>query len=187
MLALTDSMTIGIVLTLVFGAMFLYLYNRVAQLERRVDLTETLLLDLKTATGNTLMSLSNQQSYNLPRESNYNNVEEETLEPLSQKQNEEVNEVEVLEEISNEDFYKNVLSEAVSKVEDNLATETTKVNVNYESMSLKELKVLAKDRDVTIPSGAHKKDIISLLKNGNETENDNMNTMFTTSLAENNM
>ena len=43
---LSDSLTIGVLLILVFGAVSFYLYSRMSQTERRVGLLENLLMDL---------------------------------------------------------------------------------------------------------------------------------------------
>jgi hypothetical protein len=43
----TESLTIGITLTLVFGAVCFYLYSRLVQNEKRVSLIESILLDVK--------------------------------------------------------------------------------------------------------------------------------------------
>jgi hypothetical protein len=50
MSALGDSLTVGIVLTLIFGAVCFYLYSRMNQNEKRVSLLENLLLSLKIST-----------------------------------------------------------------------------------------------------------------------------------------
>ena len=47
---LGDSLTVGIVLALVFGAVCFYLYSRMSQNEKRVGLLENLLLSLKMST-----------------------------------------------------------------------------------------------------------------------------------------
>jgi hypothetical protein len=47
---LGDSLTVGIVLTLIFGAVCFYLYSRMGQNEKRVGLLENLLLSLKMST-----------------------------------------------------------------------------------------------------------------------------------------
>jgi hypothetical protein len=52
---MSESLTIGIILTLVFGAIFYYLYSRVGQSEKRVSLLENILLDLKVAMESTLI------------------------------------------------------------------------------------------------------------------------------------
>lgn len=52
---MSESLTIGIILTLVFGAMFYYIYSRVGQSEKRVSLLENILLDLKVAMESSLI------------------------------------------------------------------------------------------------------------------------------------
>lgn len=52
---LSESLTIGIILTLVFGAVFYYLYSRLIQSEKRVSLLENILLDLKVAMESSLI------------------------------------------------------------------------------------------------------------------------------------
>lgn len=47
---LSDSLLVGILVTLVFGAICFYLYSRITQTEKRVNLLEKLLLDLKIRT-----------------------------------------------------------------------------------------------------------------------------------------
>lgn len=51
---ITDALVIGIVLTLVFAAVGYYLYSRTIQLEKKVGLMETILLDLKVQTEQAL-------------------------------------------------------------------------------------------------------------------------------------
>jgi hypothetical protein len=137
------------VLALVFGALCFYLYSRITQLEKRVGLTENILLDLKMATENTLMSMAQQES---PEQ--YHRVE-----PISEPTPIEKEEV---ENISDEDFYKSVLQQVAQEVP--LATTASGVEVNYEAMSLKELKAAAKERSLHITKDMNKKDFILALK-----------------------
>jgi hypothetical protein len=148
---LSDALTIGMVLALVFGALCFYLYSRIAQMEKRVGLTENILLDLKMATENTLMSMSMSQQ---DSHEQYHRVE-----PISGPTPIEKEEV---ENITDEDFYKSVLQQASQEVP--LAVSTTAVEVNYEAMSLKELKSLSKERSIHITKDMNKKDFIVALK-----------------------
>jgi len=101
---LSDSLTVGLVLTLIFGALVFYLYTRIGQVEKRVSLTENILLDLKMATENTLMAMSPPS---------YASVSEvERVEPISSP--EPMKEEEV-EEVNEEEFYKTVLEQAAQK------------------------------------------------------------------------
>jgi hypothetical protein len=47
MTSLSDTLTIGLVLVLLFGAVALYLYTRIQQAEQKITLLESILLDLK--------------------------------------------------------------------------------------------------------------------------------------------
>lgn len=152
---LTDSLTVGLVLTLIFGALVFYLYTRIGQVEKRVSLTENILLDLKMATENTLMAMS-PPSYAPVHE--VERIEAVSApEPMMDEEVEEVNE---------EEFYKTVLEQAAQKpVETPAILESgSKIEVNYESMTLKELKDEAKRNGVKVGANAHKKDIIDALK-----------------------
>jgi hypothetical protein len=155
---LSDSLTVGLVLALIFGALVFYLYTRIGQIEKRVSLTENILLDLKMATENTLMAMSAAP----PMHSHIHEVER--VEPVSAPQPVEKEEV---EEVVDEDFYKSVLEQAQTKTEAPVAHESVqglKVDANYEAMTLKELKDEAKRRGVKLGTNPHKKDVIDALK-----------------------
>jgi hypothetical protein len=63
MMAISDGVVIGVVLGLVFTAVCYYLYNRQAQLERKVGLMENILLDLKVTTEQTLLSATEPREH----------------------------------------------------------------------------------------------------------------------------
>jgi len=164
---LSDALTIGLVLALVFGALFFYIYTRLGQVEKRVSLTENILLDLKIATENTIMSMSAPPEGS-PASASASHHEEQLRHELQQEQQQ--NE----EQAPDEEFYKQVLQQAVAVPSDaptatlDETQASAKVDVNYESMTLKELKALAKQRSVNVPASAHKKDVIDLLKRQNQ-------------------
>ena len=159
---LTDSLTVGLVLTLIFGALVFYLYTRIGQVEKRVSLTENILLDLKMATENTLMAMS-PPSYVSDHGHGHSQEMERVDAPEPMKEEE-------VEEVNEEEFYKTVLEQAAQKPNDapvsGSATmeSTSKLEVSYESMTLKELKDEAKRKGVKVSANAHKKDIIDALK-----------------------
>ena len=157
---LSDSLTVGLVLTLIFGALIFYLYTRIGQIEKRVSLTENILLDLKMATENTLMAMSSPSMHMVEHEHEVQHVE-----PISAG---EPIEKEAIEEVNEEDFYKNILEQAQNKMAEapveHESVQGVKVDVNYEAMTLKELKDEAKRRGVKLGASPHKKDIIDALK-----------------------
>lgn len=172
---LSDALTIGLVIILVFGAISFYLYSRIGQVEKRVSLTENILLDLKMATENTLMAMGGAHQAH--------GVEEHpdaTVVNVGAPVKEE-------EHVNDEDFYKSVLEQSAAAVTaGSIKTEAemvaaptstddipflsgsqssgSKVDVNYESMTLKELKALVKQRGIAAGNATHKKDYIDLLR-----------------------
>jgi hypothetical protein len=166
---LSDALTIGIVLALVFGALFFYLYSRVSQAEKRVSLSENILLDLKMATENAFMQ-KGLAGYSAEAE------EEEELpdriQPVSAPEPLESSDMEEMTEskIPDENFYKSVMAHAAESVEvvgrDTPLEETPirSSEPNYEGFTRKELKALAEQRGVTVSAHAQKKDLIEALR-----------------------
>jgi hypothetical protein len=150
---LSDALTVGLVLTLIFGALFFYLYTRIGQVEKRVSLTENILLDLKMATENTLMAMGPPPHMHVH--------EIDHIEPISAPEPIQKEEV---EEVNEEDFYKTVMEQAAKSAEPPVQSEGAKIEANYEAMTLKELKEEAKRLGVKVGANAHKKDIIDSLK-----------------------
>jgi hypothetical protein len=161
----TESLTIGITLTLVFGAVCFYLYSRLVQNEKRVSLIESILLDVKMSmemvgqsrgdhAHDDEMAVEQIQAVSAP-------------EPLSQTD----------VDSSEEELYKDVLQQAerqpeikAFEVAESKPTsktdpvQVTKVSPTYESMSVKELKDLAKKRNLKVPSGAGRKELTEALR-----------------------
>lgn len=155
MASVSDTLTMGVLLTVVFGSLFFYLYTRLLQVEKRISLTENILLDLKMATENTLLMMGSGGG-GMSEE----DQQMERVEPVSEAQ--PLHEQEV-EEIKEEDFYKSVLQNA--SVEPTVPSkETTKMEPTYESLSKKELQESLKQRGLTLPKGAGRKEMIDTLK-----------------------
>jgi hypothetical protein len=166
---LSDSVTIGIVLALVFGALFFYMYSRVTQNEKRVSLIENMLIDLK-------MTLEGGWSHGMAHLQEENG--EETLEANVINHIEPVSAPEPLnkDDVDEEDIYKEVLAQSSQEEEEpevktvtlgvpkSSTAQVTKVQPNYESMSTKELKSLVKSRNLVVSSAAGKKELIATLR-----------------------
>ena len=155
----------GIVLAVIFGALFFYLYTRVLQVEKRMSLTENILLDLKMATENTLLMMSgggNRERYVNEYEMN-DEGEDKHIEAVSEPQ--PIPEQEI-EELKDEDFYKSVLESTVVPTSEGDVGQT-KVDVNYESLSKKELHDIVKQRGLSVHKSAGKKEMIDTLKKNN--------------------
>jgi hypothetical protein len=171
---LSDSLTIGVVITLVFGALFFYLYSRLVQNEKRVSLIENILLDLK---------MSADAGYAQGAEdSGLQTVDH--IEPVSGPEPLEK------EDVDDEDLYKDILASvpapkameapqpmeeegetkqfevaaATPKGSSTGAVQVTKVQPNYSSMTVKELKGLAKQRGLGLPQGAGRKELTDALR-----------------------
>jgi len=166
---LGDSLTIGILLTLIFGAACFYLYSRLSQNEKRVSLLENLLLNLKMSTEASMMGPDMVEPTSSPA-------------PLETGDVDEVSEVEyadilkgipavVSEVVADADVDVNLNANANAEAEAEEAflrsaasvTPVRKMDANYESMSLKELQALARQRGLNgIPS--RKRELVDALK-----------------------
>ena len=175
---LSDSITIGIVLTLVFGALFFYLYSRLVQNEKRVSLMENILLDLKmTADSNWGGSEHNHNEEEVKQQEDDNVVDH--IEPVSAPEPLRDNDVD-----AEEDVYKEILAQTtvgesseqtknfdVSPKANKQTVNVTKVQPNYSAMTVKELKSLAKSRGISVPSGAGRKELTDSLRKLDGTQN----------------
>lgn len=160
---LTDSLTIGIMITLVFGAVCFYLYSRLVQNEKRTALVENILLDLKMSMeqGNGFGDMHQDESPAVNH-----------IEPISGPMPLEKEDIEQ----TDEEFYKNVLEQTAVQAGTPLdqtelkappsspIASSAKVQPNYEAMTVKELKALAKQRGLTTPSGAGRKELMDTLR-----------------------
>ena len=159
MATLSDTLTMGVVLAVVLGSLFFYLYTRLLQVEKRISLTENILLDLKMATENTLMMMG---SAPLPHGGHMFSEQEEQTEHVEAVSEAQPLQEQEVEEIKEEDFYKSVLQNA--PVEPTVPAASTKMEANYESFNKKELQEALKQRGITLPKGAGRKEMIDVLK-----------------------
>lgn len=158
MAGLSDSITIGILLLLIFGAVSFYLYSRMSQTEKRLGLLENLLLTLKLSTEASLMGPDSVEPISSPAPLNPEDVddvhEEDYAAMLKASPSPSSHSASpAKEEADAEELLRSLNVE-----------KKTSVDVNYESMSAKELKALVKERNL---AGApeKKREIIAFLKN----------------------
>ena len=167
----TESLTIGITLTLVFGAVCFYLYSRLVQNEKRVSLIESILLDVKMS-----MEMVGQ-SGGRGGGTNEDDMAVEQVEPVSGPEPLSQNDVDESEEEAYKDVLQQVSSQPEMKTFDlsgakptkgsataATAVEVTKVTPTYESMTVKELKELTKKRNLKTPHGAGRKELTEALR-----------------------
>lgn len=159
---LSDSLTIGVLLILVFGAVSFYLYSRMTQTERRVGLLENLLMDLKMSTE---AALSGPEM-----------LGPDSVEPVSGPAPLSMDDVDAVEEeeyaaaasAAGESVVAPAVPAPAAAAEVEPVRSGTKVDVNYESMTVKELAALAKERGLT-GVGQRKREIIDALKRNGST------------------
>jgi hypothetical protein len=176
MTSLSDTLTVGLVLVLLFGSIALYLYTRIQQTEQKISLLESILLDLKMSSE--IKSYSELPATEIST-SGVNTTTEPLVEykPFDDSDDEDlapgatidcsspVKNVSPASSVAGSIHaddevidYKNVIADAV-KSED-----SSKVSANYEAMTIKELQTLAKTRGITGAGSMKKGAIIEALK-----------------------
>lgn len=185
---MNDALMIGIVLTLVFGAVVFYLYNRLSMTERKMGLVEGVLTDLKIMMDAAPFASGFSQGHEHQPGSNYEfEPTPEYLNAISGPIPLQKNEV---EETIPEDDYQQSLEQAMNSASAkselmtggsayrNLqidessslasaalpAINVTKLSPDLDSLTVKELQSLAKDNSIVVPAGTRRKDLIELLK-----------------------
>ena len=194
MTSLSDTLTVGLVLVLLFGSIALYLYTRIQQAEQKISLLESILLDLKmSAEIKSYSELPADQEQDTSRAHLSTDQSAGNYAPFAED-NDESDDADdyypgavvgestqsksgspapsvsgsVNDSADNEvNQYKSVIAEAVKdeQTDDSEVKDTdAKVSVNYESMSLKELQTLGKTRGITGAGSMKKSAIIEALK-----------------------
>ena len=180
MAGLSDSLTIGILLILVFGAVSFYLYSRMGQNEKRLGLLENLLLTLKMSTEASLAGpdmveavsgASPLQAHDVDNvnEEEYADMLKEVSSLSSASASSSASPSANVSAPSNEteaegDAEADAEAEAEALLR-SMTIEKTPVNVNYESMTVKELRGLANERGLSSVL-TKKKELVDALKRG---------------------
>jgi hypothetical protein len=174
MTSLSDTLTVGLVLVLLFGSIALYLYTRVQQAEQKISLLESILLDLKMsaeiksyselpAVNHTSISQLSGGDYTLYEDDDNND------DISNNKANNDTSSVSSASSATSATSATSAHStESIKDVDtSNINTPMEKVlkmAVNYESMTLKELQTMAKTRGITGANSMKKGSIIDALK-----------------------
>lgn len=182
---LSDTLTIGVLLVLLFGSISLYLYTRIQQAEQKIHLLESILLDLKMSAE--IKSYTELPAHDLNEKAN-TSFQSFTTEKTSYDAFEDAEDVteDVTEDV--EDLtesapveYKSLDEAAVSQEDHTVITLVEDVQndvtaspqasqasqalqASYDSMTLKELQTLAKSRGITGASSMKKGPIMEALK-----------------------
>lgn len=155
-----DSLLIAILLSLIFGAVAFYLYSRLGQTEKRLSLMENLLLQLKMATEASLEGPDSIHpiSEGVPLgEDDVDSIDgEDYSEMLKEIPIPSVEQVEEQKE------------KPISPMSDDEETKespvVSRLDVNYEAMSLNELKAMARQKGIGGFQQKKKRELIELLK-----------------------
>lgn len=188
MASLNDTLTVGLILILLFGAVSLYLYTRVQQCEQKLNLVESILLDIKMSaelreypelpapvpvqkvsrSGSVDSDRSNDQARGRgnSRDNNNNNNSEEALYASALEEahlDAEASTLPPLEESASGVEVAEAAAVVSSKAEEVKAKSVP--TVNYESMTLAELKAIGKQRSITGLSAMKRSQILEALRN----------------------
>lgn len=198
---MNDALMIGVVLTLVFGSIIFYLYNRMSMTEKKMGLFEGVLTDLKVMMDAAPYVTGPPPSHMAQFEPTpeYLNAISEPV-PLKREEMEEVEE----NSDSNTDLdYQQTLEQALETATE-LESRTlhiddasgsggqntsvmgmmgqpvnvTKLSPDLDSMTVKELHALAKEKGVTVPAATRRKELIELIKRGTQNAASNSNSML---------
>lgn len=174
---MNDALMIGVVLTLVFGAVVFYLYNRLSMTERKMGLVEGVLTDLKIMMDAAPFA-SGPGGYGMAEF-------EPTPEYLNAISGPVPLQKDEIEESIPDGEYQQTLEQAMNSGAqssnsrslqiDELgstplpAINVTKLSPDLTSLTVKELQSLAKENSISVPAGTRRKDLIDLLKKANVT------------------
>ena len=177
---MNDALMIGVILTLVFGAVIFYLYNRLMMTERKMGLFEGILTDLKIMMDAAPYSTScNDHGSNSEGVRSQMQEFEPTPEYLNAISGPFPLKEDEVDEVVSENEYTQIMEDATRSLQiDEIAGATitatnainvTKLSPDLETMTLKELQALAKEKGLTVPSGIRRKGLIDLLKGSDST------------------
>ena len=166
---LSESLTIGLLLTLVFGALFFYLYSRVTYAEKRVSLMENILIDIKMKEEQHQMHVLPQvppqmsfqdamNSIHMPHFNPMHNTESNIHIINEQPMNEEIQAEELqAEELQAEELYSEVLDTPV------IHETKTELSVNYEAMTKDELIDIAKKKGLRVGNRPGREKLLQII------------------------
>lgn len=213
MTSLSDTLTVGLVLVLLFGAVALYLYTRIQQAEQKITLLESILLDLKMSseihsyselpaplepsvdTKGGASTESTPETYT-PFEDEHDASASSDSAPSSSNQDGFA--TSPLTEVSDLDVeqYKSVVADAVKdesneqplqynqQSQGNQQDSKSSSTVQYELMTLKELQTLAKTRGIVGANTMKKAPIIEALRTSDKVQSSStLDSGFTGSSA----
>jgi hypothetical protein len=186
--ALNDTFTVGIILIFLLGAVFFYFYTRLGQVEKRMKLLETILLDLKVATENSFVGFPAPTKEPEPMEttdeendllaeyvpkmpiSHAKPVVEDQFEEIDAEEEGDIPMMATTSAVAAEGDRRVVELSGVAAEEHVAATEVHeeieihKITDNYDFQTMKELHALAKQKGLTGTSGLKRAALIEALR-----------------------
>jgi hypothetical protein len=172
MASLNDTLTLGLILILLFGAASLYLYTRIQQCEQKLNLVESILLDIKMSAE---LSGYPEPPPRAPlpfppvppnsKVAPFEELEEQERQEQERQEQKQSQETTIDESPASAIDTMAPLEEVeeFSAVPESVPT-APKVAANYESMTLAELKALAKQRSITGASSMKRSQLLEVLK-----------------------
>jgi hypothetical protein len=175
MAVLSDGVTIGVVLLLLFGALFFYLWLRIQQVEKRNVLLENILLDLKLTTESTMgefpepapaatKTVPVESPVELAEETASEDISSDYLSELTPSSPKKEAEVEAEDYTSALDEIHEASAPEPPVVAAVMPPSSSRTGSSYESMTLKDLKSLAKTRKVSGVGSLTRAQLIQSLK-----------------------
>ncbi len=188
-----DAFTVGMILILIFGGVFFYLYTRLTQAEKKVSLLESILLDLKAATEGCFMGFPEHKATTEYYETADDEEEDDILQnlpfaraeadaaavasgsstPKSQR-SAAGSEYPAMKTIAVPSSGNGMIGTAIEDLEIpdaapigaefNVNKVSSSSEANYDNMSMKELQALARSRGVSGISSMRRQKLISTLK-----------------------
>lgn len=171
MTTLNETLTLGLVLVLLFGSICLYLYTRIQQNEQKLNLVESILIDLKMTT-----EVKSYPDLPAPMPSNaapVNSVSEVPMKPMPEDVAPTIVEFNDISSAPSELLpigETSSLHEQFASEDAHVETGSVKVGPNYNSMTQTELRALAKQRHISGASGMRRLQLIEALQTSDRAE-----------------
>jgi hypothetical protein len=192
-MAVNDAVMVGVVLTLVFGAIIFFLYNRLTLTERKMGLFEGVLTDLKIMMDAApFASGPPPQMREFEPTPEYLNaisgpvpLQNDEVEEYQQTLEQALDRAQAVEAAEGAEgavgtggtggtgSYRTLQIDEVgppTNASGTQAISVTKLSPDLDAMTVKELHALAKGRAITVPAGTRRKDLIDLLKKSDSSE-----------------
>lgn len=173
---MSDIITLGLVLILAFGSICLYLYTRIQQAETKINLLESILLDLKMTN-----ELKAYPTLPPPVPADEDSI------PVFIKEH-PPSPVQIKPFVDDEDLAPEAVVEYTDEQAQSAPVESgVKIVPNYEAMTLKELRDIAKERKLHGTSTLKRNELINVLKQSDSKHTDDgmLESMATSDITHN--